>query len=73
MNIVNLSTDAILYLAEAASRADLEGSRFRLSFGQGDLFYENGVKIVRPSHVCYKVGEGMWSAPFYDQADPYRS
>jgi hypothetical protein len=62
MQIVNLSEAAILFIAEAATRADNEGRRMRLSFGQ-----TNGV-----NSVAYKVGEGMWSAPFYDQPDPYR-
>ena len=61
MNIVNLSDAAMLHVAEAASRASLNGQRFRLSFGQ-----TNGVNTV-----SFKVGEGMWSAPFLDQPDPY--
>lgn len=64
MQIVNLSEAAMAHIAEASSRAMAEGRRFRLSFG-----VENHV-----THVSYKVGEGMWSAPFYDDManDPYR-
>ena len=58
MQIVNLSEYAILCLAEAATRADAEGKRLRVAV-DGDSFK-------------FKVGEGMWSAPFYDQPDPYR-
>ena len=61
MMIVNLSPAAILYIAEAATRADNEGKRLRLSFGQS-----NGVNTV-----SYKVGEGGWSPPHYDHLDPY--
>ena len=59
MQIVNLSPEAIIRLSEAASRADAEGRRFRVAI-DGDGFK-------------YKVGEGAWSPPFYDQPDPYRS
>ena len=65
MQIVNLSPAAILHIAEAASRADAEGKRFRLAFNRG---YGD----VQPASVSFKVGEGMWSAPFYDEPDPYR-
>ena len=58
MNIINLSTDAILHLAEAATRADAEGRRLRVCV-EGHAFK-------------YKVGEGMWSPPFYSQPDPYQ-
>ena len=61
MQIVNLSTAAILHIAEAVTRADLEGKKFRLSFGRS-----NGVNTV-----SYKVGEGGWTPPFYDQPDEY--
>lgn len=64
MQIVNLSFAATLHIAEAASRAIAEGKSFRLSYHNGD---------PRPS-IAYKVGEGVWSAPFYDdrESDPYR-
>lgn len=58
MQIINLSPDAIIYLAEAATRADAEGRRLRVAI-DGDGFK-------------FKVGEGMWSPPFEDQPDPYR-
>lgn len=58
MQIVNLSPEAILYLAEAATRADAEGRRLRVAFDGGTF--------------KYKVGEGAWSPPHYDQPDPYR-
>lgn len=61
MMIVNLSEAAILHISEAASRAGAGGQRLRLSFGQS-----GGINTV-----SYKVGEGAWSAPFYDQPDPY--
>ena len=63
MPIVNLSTIAILRIAEAAARAHAEGKRFRLCFAQS-----NGV-----NNVSYKVGEGAWSPPYYDQTDEYAS
>ncbi len=72
MQIINLSTDAILMIAEAATRANAEGRRFRLAFNPG---YDPKAEIpIRPASVSYKVGEGMWSAPLYDQIDddPYR-
>lgn len=68
MNIVNLSEAATLHIAEAASRADAEGRRFRLSFAPAQEFSDGSGR----ASVSYKVGEGMWSAPFYDQPDPYR-
>lgn len=64
MQIVNLGPSAILCISEAASRADNEGRRFRLAF--------NDATNTAPASVAFKVGEGMWSAPFYDQPDPYR-
>lgn len=63
MQIVNLSPAAILYLAEAATRADAEGRKLRVNFGQS-----NGINTL-----SYKVGEGAWSPPFYDQPDEYAS
>ena len=61
MRIVNLSPEAIHYLA-SASTAALNDRRLRLSFGADE----------KGNYVCYKLGEGMWSAPMYDQPDPYR-
>lgn len=58
MQIVNLSTHDTLLLAEAATRAVAEGRRFRVAT-DGDTFK-------------YKVGEGSWTPPLYDQPDPYR-
>lgn len=58
MQIIKLSPEAIVYLAEAATRADAEGKSLRVAV-QGDTFK-------------YKVGEGMWSPPFHDQPDQYR-
>lgn len=59
MQIVMLSKDAIIYLAEAATRADAEGKTLRVA--------------VDGSTFKYKVGEGMWSVPFRDCHDPYRN
>lgn len=58
MRIVKLSHDAVIYLAEAATRADAQGSYLRVAI-DGNSFK-------------YKVGEGGWSPPFYDQPDPHR-
>lgn len=63
MQIVNLSSTAILYLAEAATRADNEGRKLRVNFAQ-----VGGVNTF-----SFKVGEGMWTAPFYDQPDEHAS
>ena len=63
MPIVNLSASAIVQIAEAITRADAEGVRFRIAFSQS-----GGV-----NNISYKVGEGAWSPPFYDQPDPYAS
>lgn len=64
MNIVNLSTAAILHIAEAATRADANGQPFRLAFD-----HDGNARCVK-----FKVGESVWSAPFYDEreSDPYR-
>ena len=64
MQIVNLSPEAILYLAEAATRADAQGRRLRVAF--------NPPTKDAPASLSYKVGEGMWSPPWYDTEDPYR-
>lgn len=64
MNIVNLSQHAMLVLAEAVTRADVQGVKFRLAFEP-----QHG---NTPASVCFKVGGGMWSAPFYDQLDEFR-
>ncbi len=66
MQIVNLSREAIIRIAEASSRADAEGRKFRIAFNPENL------ATCEPASICYKVGEGMWSAPFTDQPDEYR-
>ena len=62
MQIINLSEAATLYVSEAASRANAEGKCFRLAFG-----CDHGTNWVK-----WKVGEGMWTVPFYDEPDEYR-
>lgn len=52
MQVVQLSTEAVIYLAEAASRANAEGKTFLVAI-DGHTFK-------------YKVGQDMWSPPFYD-------
>ena len=55
-------TDNLMYIwsiAEAASRAESEGRRFR-------------VNVDADGNLTYKVGEGMWSPPFESTPDPYR-
>lgn len=55
-NIVNLPPMVILYLAEAASRADSEGRTLRIATGsnaQGEMW------------VKWKIGEGVWTPPYF--------
>lgn len=52
------SPNVLAALAEAVTRADMNGQRFRISV-------EGGV-------LKYKVGEGMWTAPIQSSNDPYR-
>ena len=57
MEIVELDRNAALLLAEAATRAVAEGKTFRVSTG----LYMHGEALK------FKVGEGMWSPPFYSK------
>ena len=52
------SPDFLPALAEAVTRADMEGKSFRISV-------ENGI-------LKYKVGGGAWSPPVRSTPDPYR-
>lgn len=61
--IVSLSAEAILFLAEAATRADAEEKRLRISIGTTG----GGATWLK-----FKVGEGMWTPAFFDDYDPYR-
>jgi len=47
--------DGIIMLAEAASRADLDGRSMTISTCRGP----------RGEYVQFKVGEDAWSPPFY--------
>lgn len=46
-------------LSEAVSRADWKGQRFRIN-------------VDSDGNLTFKVGEGMWSAPYASDLDPYR-
>lgn len=55
---------AILWLAEATTRADAEGKSIRLEIDDS----QHG------RFIKYKVGEGAWSPPFYaPYSDPNAS
>lgn len=58
-NVCDLEPFDIIMLAEAATRADMEGSKLRVQTGD----------MQGRAYLKFKVGEGMWSPPLWSRKE----
>ena len=58
----------ITRLMERLSHADLHGKSVRFATGRGSVRGADGEPVER-NWLKYKIGEGSWSPPIYDQPE----